>query len=482
METEVTKKLTLFNGVIIGLNGALGIEFFTLLEHATLLAGPAVVLSLFLCGLLNILTMFSYCELGTSISRVGAEYTFTKAAFGGFISFLTGWLRWVVCIFIISLSAIGFAQMVQYFFPVNTQLIALLIIVLFTLIDIRGARKFEIDLAIVLIFVSIFLIFDFASLLHGTKVESPQSFMPNGLPGVMAGVMYTFSMFFGVRSIVVQSLEMKSPETDVPKAILYSSIILIAIYCSVASFAIGFMPLQTELPGPLLTYAAEKVMGSIGGALISIAGISAALMSLTTAMMIQTSVISAMSRDGYMPRIVLLSHSRFGTRYVATVFGSLAAILFAASGLVVFVGYVVNFASLLIFAIVNMSLIRLRRKLPRLSRPFKAPLYPYTPVLGVVVALTLLIFVENPAIVLGFLFILITIVVYNLRMVGYHRLRLAIGGINFGISGLIALLVYLSKAQIMRLPFLLENEIILYVFTIVGIVFFAAGIFNITEK
>lgn len=180
--------------------------------------------------------------------------------------------------------------------------------------------------------------------------------------------------------------------------------------------------------------------------MLTVAGILAALMSLTTTMMIQTSVVSAMSRDGYMPRIVFISHSRFGTRYIAVILGSLVAILFATTGLVVFVGYVVNFASLLIFAIVNPSLIRLRKKLPRLGRPFKTPLYPYTPIFGAAIALILLIFVESSAIALGFEFILITVIVYDLRMVGYHRLRLAVSGIDFGIGGLMALLIFLLNA------------------------------------
>ncbi len=95
MRTKSAREVGLFYGAIAGMSGAFGIEFFTLLGHATVLAGPAVILSLLLCGILNMLTMFTYCELGTSISRLGSEYTFTKASFGGFISFLTGWLRWV---------------------------------------------------------------------------------------------------------------------------------------------------------------------------------------------------------------------------------------------------------------------------------------------------------------------------------------------------------------------------------------------------
>ena len=234
---------------------------------------------------------------------------------------------------------------------------------------------------------------------------------------------------------------------------------------------------------PLLTYAAVRLMGPIGGALLNVAGISAAVMSMTTAMNVQTSIISAMSRDGYMPKIVLMTRSRFGTRYLAVILGSILAILFATSGLAVFVGYVVNFTSLLIFAIVNLSLIRLRKSMPRLIRPFRTPLYPYTPIIGALVGFALLIFVESTVLALGIEFILITIIVYHLKMVGYSRLRLAIGGINFGISGLIVIFLCLLRLKILELPWIVADEMYLsYSAAVISVLFFLAGFLNLNSK
>jgi len=203
------------------------------------------------------LTMFTYCELGTSISRLGSEYTFTKAAFGGFISFLTGWLRWVACIFTVALSAIAFGQMVNYFLPVNTQLVAIFIIILFTVLNIRGIR--QLDLVVIAVFVSVFAIFDTASILQGLTAKSFEPFMPNGLMGALAGVMYSFSIFFGVRTIVVESPNMENPERNVPRSIFFSSLSLIVIYCSVAFFVVGAVEFPVETSIPLLTLTCRKL-------------------------------------------------------------------------------------------------------------------------------------------------------------------------------------------------------------------------------
>ena len=112
--------------------------------------------------------------------------------------------------------------------------------------------------------------------------------------------------------------------------------------------------------------------------MVIIAFTTAAFMSLATSMNVQVSIISALSRDGYLPNIIFASRRRPITKYIVQFFGSLLAMTLAGTGVIIFVGYASGFASILVFAIVNLSLIRLRRSRPLLERPFKTPLYPYT--------------------------------------------------------------------------------------------------------
>jgi len=481
-KTKAEKKLGLFYGVIIGLGSAFGIEFFVLIEYAIQLAGPAIVVSLLLCGILNLLTMFNYSELSSSIPRIGAEYTFTKAAFGGFVSFLTGWLRWLSSVLTTTLSAVGFAQIVQYLIPsANTSLVAVLVIALFTAVSIKGGKI--VDLITVLTFVSVFALLDLFGVVHGLNLGNFQPFMPNGYSGVLAGVMYTFSMFVGMRAIATRSPMMKEPGKVLPKAVIFSSLILIAVYCSVALVVVGVVPSNAALSEPLLIYAMKIIMGPFGEALLTVAWVSAALMSLATSMTVQTSILSALSRDGYLPRIIFSSSKRSGTRYIAVVIGAVLASLFAATGLIIFIGYAAGFASLMVFALVNLSLIKLRKKMPRLSRPFKTPLYPYTPIIGVIIAFILIVFIESSAIMLGLEFILFSIVIYHLKMMGYQRLRLAVGGINLGISGITALLIHFIQTGLIQLTTSPQEKNILIISTaIIGIIFFTAGILNLTRR
>ena len=75
---------------MLGVGGTLSAANFVIIGHAAGLAGYAIVPVVVVCGLLSLLTMFSYAELGTAIPLAGGEYTFAKVAYGGFTSFLTG--------------------------------------------------------------------------------------------------------------------------------------------------------------------------------------------------------------------------------------------------------------------------------------------------------------------------------------------------------------------------------------------------------
>jgi APA family basic amino acid/polyamine antiporter len=479
---ETERRIGLFYGVIAGLGSTLGIEFFVLLDYATELAGPGIVISLVLAGLLNLLIMFNYAELSSSISMVGAEYTFTKAAFGGFICFLSGGLRWLSSVFTTTLSAMGLAELVHLFLPqLDASLVAVVLIAVFAVISVKGGRT--VDLMTVLSFVLVFVLLGVLSVIHGLNFGNFEPLMAGFHPGVLAGAMYSFSMYVGMRAIATKSPEMKEPGKVLPMAVLLSTAITIIVYCGVAFVAIGVVPPDHEPSGFLLIHVADVVMGPAGKLLVAIAMTSAALMSLATSMSVQTSILSALSRDGYLPWIIFSPGRGSITRYVAQMIGSVLAILLAATGLIVFVGYAAGFASLLVFAFVNLSLIKLRMDRPDLDRPFKTPLYPYTPIIGIAIALALILFVESSAVTLVLEFIIMLLIVYHLKMMGYRRLRVAIGGINMGISGFIVLIVSLVQTGAVQLGLSpQEHTALLIIGFVLAATFFTAGVLNLVKS
>ena len=487
------RKLGLFSAIIMGLSGAIGFEIFALLNYAYFdLAGPSMISALLFCGIINLITMFSYSELSAALPTVGGEYTYTKVAFGGFISFMAGCLRWLASVFGGALAAVVFVNQLGVLFSVfapsiqdlvlvNASLLIVGLVVILIFLSIRGVE--EATTLIVAAFLAIFIIFLAMSLGY---TLTPQNIVPeasgSSLAVFFATAAYIFPMFVGMRALVAGAPQIKNPGKNVPRALMITTILLTVVYFAVAFVAVGAVPLsmpRTAEDPPLLNLAASTIMGPIGAILFALAGIIASVSSVGTAMTVQSSILGGMSRDGYLPKVLEKAHKRFGTRYLAIIASSLFVIFFGTSGAVEFLGYAASFGSLLVFALVNLSLIQLRRKMPRLDRPFKAPLYPLTPLAGIVMSFLLLTFPvilrdvnAESALLSSFGMVAIVLVTYYLRMVkrevDFNRIRVAVGGICFGVGVTLIVLTPVIVAPSMFLIMILA-----------GLVSILAGIINI---
>jgi len=485
------RELGLFDAVMMGLSGAIGFEIFVLMDYAYFhLAGSGMILALLLGGLTNLLIMFSYCELGAAIPEIGGEYTYTKAAYGGLVAFISGCLRWLASVFGAALAALTFAHQLLYLFSkfapavegfVSAQmpLIAIIVVMVLAALQVRGVKK--VGIIMVAVFLAIFAIFLAGGLWHGLI---PPEILPKplseGLPGVFAATAYTFPMFFGMRALVAGAAQIKDPEKNVPRAILLSALLIMPLYFSVAYVAVGVSP---GGDGPLLNLAAEEIMGVAGGVLFAIAGMVASLSALGTSITVQSSIARGMSRDGYLPKTLLSVHRRFGTPYVAIIAGSLFIMLLSVTRALEFLGYAASFGSILVFALVNLSLLKLRKKKPHMKKPFKTPLYPITPIAGIVMSLVLLAFPmflrdvnAINALMSGLGLMALVLITYHLRMVGRYRLKVAVGGISLGTGIFMALLTFLIETGFVLLT--LPRIILIFV----SAVSILAGILNVSTR
>jgi APA family basic amino acid/polyamine antiporter len=486
MDGPLRRELGLFRATMIGIGGTLSAGNFVILGHAASLAGSTIVIVIFVCGIISLLTMFSYCELGTIIPHAGSEYTFAKVAYGGFIAFLTGWFEWLSNMFYATLSAIGVAYIISYVIPLNVPLAAIFVVLLFTAVNIRGVKEVgNVETILTIVVLTILGIYAWNGWSHGLLMDEFKLTMPQGLVGIFAATAYLFELYLGAEAVAVAQAEIKNPEKTIPRAMILSSLILIILYTTIVYVTLKVAPPET-IAGQTspITFAAEQIMGKLGAILVTIALAIAGLAATNEAIMAQSRTVYALSRDGYFPKAFSKIHKRFGTPYLAVVFCSIFTIAFTSTGLVNFVVYAVNLGFILGFSIVNLSLIKLRRERPRLKRPFKAPLYPLTPIAGITISLALLLFIDPWVMVLGAEATILAYLAYHFRMVGAHRIRVAIGGINLGIGCLAALLSYLMKTRVVLLggiPLYL-SEMLIQIFVIISAVYLLAGILGVTAK
>ena len=231
-------------------------------------------------------------------------------------------------------------------------------------------------------------------------VRSP--FLPYGLSGMMVGAALVFFAFLGFDSVSAHSEEAKNPQRDVPIGILASLVVCTLLYAAVAAVITGMEPYPDIDTEAAIASAFRRRAGAGGGGLLhAAAGLIAAgaLAGMTSVLLItllsQARIFLAMARDGLMPRGVFGAvHPRFRTPYLSTIVtGSLMCIV-AAFTPIQDLEQMVNIGTFFAFVIVCAAVWILRVRRPDAPRPFRCPSVWLVAPLGIVVNITLMLFLS----------------------------------------------------------------------------------------
>jgi APA family basic amino acid/polyamine antiporter len=482
-EPHLKRDLGLVRTTMLGIGGTLSAANFVIIGEAAGMAGYAIVPIVVICGLLSLLTMFSYAELGTAIPLAGGEYTFSKVAYGGFTSFLTGWFEWLSNMFYTALSAIGFAYVVSYLFPeINKPITAVIVVIIFAIINLRGTKETATaETIITIVVLAILAIFVIGTLSFGQVTPPEPSTSPIEIFGVFAAIAYLFELYLGAEAVAAAQAEVKNPGRNIPLAIVLSAVVLIALYTSIVVVAVNVeIPEVLSVQDSPIAYVAGKALGPAGAVLVTIGLAIAGLAATNEAILAQSRVLYAMSRDGYMPKALGKVHKRFCTPHIAIIVSTIFTVIFAATGLVNFVVYAVNLGFIIGFSIVNLSVIRLRKIAPHLKRPFKVPLYPLTPIAGIAASIFLALFIDPSVLILGFELIVVALLVYYIKMVGHRRIRIAFGGVSLGLGAFVAFVAYLVGTNVLLQGVPQETVTIVFGFLLfVSVIQILAGVLNL---
>ena len=233
----------------------------------------------------------------------------------------------------------------------------------------------------------------------GNNFLSDPSPLPHGAGGVILAMGLTFVAFEGYEIIAQSGEEVKEPERNVPRAIFFAIGIVVLVYLSVAFVSIGALQQNSGLPNWMyLGNNGERAMIETAraimpyGALIMILGGLASTMSALNATVYSSSRVSfAMGRDRDLPAIFGHIHSRNKTPHWAIYFSGLLIVLMAVLLPITDVASGASITFLLLFLMVNVSLIRLRKTHPDLKRSFRVPFVPWLQYLAIAIQLVLAI-------------------------------------------------------------------------------------------
>ncbi len=440
LPVTLSRGLSFFDVTMIGVGAMIGAGIFGLTGIAAGKAGPGgLLIAFFLNGVVTFMTGLTYAELGAAIPAAGGGYSFVRKGMSRFWGFIAGWISWfsnsIACslyavifgsFFIELLSEFGltFTSRIVFLNLSGTQLVEkiLTVVVIFILvsINIRGASEtgavgniitiFKIIVLMTLVIAGLITMFGSDSgwisnfenpPIAGSTSGGP---FPNGLFGIFLAMGLTFVAFEGYEIIAQSGEELIDPARNLPRAIFYAIAIAVGIYLLVAFVSIGALTQDSGLPNWLyMAQEGEKAMIRIAeailpfgiGAVIMVLGGLASTTSALNATLYSSSRVSfAMGRSQDLPPMFGRIHPRNRTPHIAIYTSSALIILFATILPIQDVASGASLTFLLLFVLVNISLLLLRVNQPDLPRPFRVPFVPWLPIFAIVVqgALALTLF------------------------------------------------------------------------------------------
>ncbi len=413
---RLKRSLGLLEATMIGMGATIGPTIFVVPSFAFSVAGPGIIISFIIAGLVTLLTALNYAHMASIIPEAGGGYSFASHAFGGFPAFLSGWLMWIGNSAYAALSAFTFGLSLAHFFPQLSVIgVAFTMILIFSLINFIGAKESgRTEVILTIIVMAILGWFVLAGLPH-VQSSRYNPLLPHGLPSVFLVTGYVYSIYIGFEIIANATEEVKMGSVVVPKAIILTILISIVLFPLVVAVLVGLTPGSViENSDTPLVDSAASVFGRTASSVIAIGGMLASLAALNAAMIASARTIFALARDGRIPRIFFSLHKRFRTPYLGILISLLTATIFLISQNVDFMVYATNYGYLLGLSIINASGLVLRKK----SSGLKSLLIPLGAVITTLIVLPTL---QPNALIVGSILTLIGVVVnvlYNRRMIG----------------------------------------------------------------
>ncbi len=434
-DEELAKDLGLVSALTIGIGTMIGAGIFVLPGIAAQRAGPIVVLSFVIGGLIALLNALSVSELGTAMPKAGGAYYFINRSLGPVFGSISGLGDWLGLAFASAFYTIGFGQylgeiltlpslvLAEVSLPdlsivgvalledaiwivglTDVQFGAILAGVLFVGVNYIGAKETggiqTVIVTILLAILTVFAIVGWFSFDWGT-VTGDGGVTPLGTAEILPATGLVFVSYLGYAKIATVAEEMKNPGRNLPIAIVGSVLIVGVIYTILVTLMIGIVPWpELDLEAPVAQAAEVAFPAAIAGAaalVMTLGALLATASSANASILASARINFAMGRDEIVTDWLNEIHPRFATPYRSILVTGAMIVLFVIL-LGTDVGLLAEAASvlhLIVFALLNVAVIVFRETdAPGYDPDFEVPLYPIVPILGAVCSLGLIAFMD----------------------------------------------------------------------------------------
>ncbi len=415
VEVKFRRDLGLLEITFIGLGPTIGTTIFLLVGPGILIAGPALLLVFVLNFGVTLFTAMAYIELGSAFPETGGGYLWVKLALPGPYGFIGGWISWFGHCIVGAFYTVSFGYFLVYFLSQGTgplagmpaadqtlliKVLSLAVLGAFISVNIRGAKATgRSSIAITILLLAIVLSYVVAGFVwfaqHPTSLSNLSPLLPTALPYppavvVLMAMGLTFIVFEGYEIIAQTGEETRNPGRDIPRANFLTLSIATLIFVSVAFvtlvvLGVSGVPLDAVAASQAtLVLAAQRTFPFpfLGLVVITLGVLVGSLAAMPSLIFSSSRVAFAMGRDGDMPRLFGRLHPKYRTPRNAIIASGLIIGLMIVLLDVIQIAASADLMFLILFTLVNAAVIVLRRTHPDAPRPYRIPLFPLLPIVG----------------------------------------------------------------------------------------------------
>ncbi|GAA3337072.1 amino acid permease [Curtobacterium pusillum] len=405
------RSLGVWHLTMISVGATLGTGILVVLGTAVPLAGPAVWISFVVAGVAALLSALSYAEMAGAVPTSGSSYSYTYATMGEGIAWVCGWclvLEYAVSVAAVAVGASEYVDETLRVFGLHlpaalsappgeggvVNLPAAVLVLLATAILLPGARESAWVNTLMVIVKIALLVFFVIVAFSAFRAQNFAPLAPMGTAGVTVAASRLFFSYIGFDAASTAGEEAKNPRRDLPRAIIGSIALITALYILVAIAAVGarswtsFSSTEASLVRIVVDVTGQPLVALVFsvGAVIAIASV------VLTVLYGQTRILLTMARDGLVPKVFGRVSHRTGTPIANTLIIGVVVTIVAALVPLGELADATSIGTLVAFALVNVSVIVLRRTQPGLERSYRVPLFPVVPILGALSCVLLAVF------------------------------------------------------------------------------------------
>ncbi|HEY0740259.1 MAG TPA: amino acid permease [Chryseosolibacter sp.] len=455
------RTLTASNLVALGVGAIIGAGLFVRTASAAgEAAGPAVIISFLIAAVGCAFAGLCYAEFAAMIPVAGSAYTYAYVTLGEFIAWVIGWALILEYALTASTLSIAWSEYLNNLTgyripyewchsPFETSLDgisgimnipALLILTIISLILIKGTQEsVTLNTIIVIVKVAIVLVFiavgwqfidqgNYSPFMIDESVPGHQAINRHGWGGILGGAGIVFFAFIGFDAVSTAAQEAKNPQRDMPIGILGSLVVCTILYMLFAHVLTGvanWSEFKTVGKEASVAYAIQHYMPGYDwlATAISVAILAGFSSVMLVMLMGQSRIFYSMANDGLLPKLFSELHPKFKTPYKSNIVMLLFVGLFALFAPGSLTGDLTSIGTLFAFIIVCAGVWIMRIKAPQMPRPFKTPLMPLVPAMGILICFLLILSLDFTTQLAALGWIVIGIVVYFLYGAHHSRIR-----------------------------------------------------------